>query len=70
VEILLGWIGLAENDDFALFVRWMVAEHQLRILRFLFDYCELDGALWEVTLNRAEVPVRRAAHAELRAFAA
>ncbi|WP_407186850.1 phosphotransferase [Bradyrhizobium centrosematis] len=64
----LGGYGLIESEPFVLFARWLVAEHQLRILRFLFDYCELDAALWDVVLNRAETTIGRAARSELRAF--
>lgn len=65
----LAGYGLDESESFVLFVRRMVAEHQLRILRFLFDYCELDTPLWDLTLNRAETTIGRAAKCELRAFA-
>lgn len=65
----LAGYGLVESEAFVLSVRWMVAEHQLRIMRFLFDYCELDAALWDVTLSQAKTIVRKAAQSELRAFA-
>lgn len=46
----------------------MVAEHQLRILRFLFDYCELDATLWADVLTQAKMTVSKAAHRQLRAL--
>lgn len=57
-----------ENESFVYFVCRMVAGHQLRILRFLFDYCELDGALWADVLTQAKTTVSKAAHRQLRAF--
>jgi Ser/Thr protein kinase RdoA (MazF antagonist) len=61
--------GLPESEALALFVRWLVANHQLRITRFLFDYCELDAALWDHALSQARSVVWTAAHGDLRAFA-
>lgn len=61
--------GLPESEALSLFVRWLVAKHQLRITRFLFDYCELDAALWDQALNQARSVVCTAAHGDLRAFA-
>jgi Ser/Thr protein kinase RdoA (MazF antagonist) len=66
----LGGYGLAESESLFLFVRWLVAKHQLRIIRFLFDYCELDVALWDHVLNQARAIVSTAARGDLRAFAA
>lgn len=60
--------GVDENESFVYFVCRMVAGHQLRILRFLFDYCELDGALWADVLTQAKTTVSKAAHRQLRAF--
>ncbi|WP_247356108.1 phosphotransferase [Bradyrhizobium sp. 160] len=68
-KAFLAGYGVDVSDSFVRFVGRMVAAHQLRILRFLFDYCELDAALWADVLNRAEMVVSRAAQGRLRAFA-
>jgi hypothetical protein len=60
--------GLDETDSFVYFVGRIVAGHQLRILRFLFDHCELDGALWADVLTQAKTTVSKAAHPQLRAI--
>ncbi|QPF90845.1 phosphotransferase enzyme family protein [Bradyrhizobium commune] len=65
----LAGYGLVESESFVHSVRWMVAEHQLRIMQFLFDYCELDTALWDVVLGQAETTLRKAADGDFRAFA-
>ncbi|MEI9425986.1 phosphotransferase, partial [Mesorhizobium sp. Cs1299R1N1] len=64
----LGGYGLVESEPLSLFVRWLIAEHQLRTVRFLFDYCELDAALWAGVLSQAQITVRAAARGTLRAF--
>ncbi|WP_321897226.1 phosphotransferase [Burkholderia cepacia] len=64
----LGGYGLAGDERQSLFIRWLVARHQLRLVRFLFDYCELDAALWEYGLNRASMVIGNAARDQLRAL--
>ncbi|MBN3787992.1 phosphotransferase [Burkholderia sp. Ac-20353] len=60
--------GLAESESVRLFVRWLVAKHQLRLIRFLFDYCELDAPLWDLVLDQAQAIVSNAARGKLRAL--
>lgn len=64
----LAGYGVAESEQLALFVRWLVIDHQLRILRFMSDYCEIDAGLWVDVLNDAQALVSKAARGELRAL--
>ncbi|GLR87620.1 hypothetical protein GCM10007857_43310 [Bradyrhizobium iriomotense] len=66
MEPFLAGYGVVESEAFVHSERWMVAELQLRTMRFLFDYCELDTALWDIVLGRAETTVRKAAYGELK----
>lgn len=49
---------VAESEQLALFVRWLVIDHQLRILRFLSDYCEIDAGLWVDVLTKGRAGAR------------
>ncbi|WP_185732246.1 hypothetical protein [Burkholderia sp. Bp8963] len=49
-----------------LFMRWLVAKHQLRLIRFLLDCCELDASLWDHALDQAQAIVSNAARGKLR----
>lgn len=64
----LAGYGVAESKQLALFVRWLVIDHQLRILRFLLDYCEIEAGLWDDVLHDAQSLITTAARGELRAF--
>jgi Ser/Thr protein kinase RdoA (MazF antagonist) len=67
-QAFLAGYGVTESEEVSRFVRWLVIDHQLRILRFLLDYCEIEAGLWDDVLNDAQSLVTTAARGELRAF--
>jgi Ser/Thr protein kinase RdoA (MazF antagonist) len=64
----LAGYGVTESEPLELFVRWLVIAHQLRILQFLGNYCEIDAGLWGDVLDDAQSLVSTAARGDLRAF--
>ncbi|RZF24491.1 hypothetical protein EVC45_38430 [Paraburkholderia sp. UYCP14C] len=62
----LAGYGMCKSVPSYLSVRFFVVEHQVRIIRFLFDYCELDDGLWDQTLNMTRAIVHKAVRGELR----
>jgi len=60
--------GQASGEAIVQPVCWLVVNQQLRTLKFLFDYCELEPRLWDVALNDAADLVKCAARFDLRVF--